>query len=48
MPTGKGIYDEEHRENSGEATDKRDRAKKVPEDTPDVDTTESSSQEPPD
>ncbi|WP_165612330.1 hypothetical protein [Mycolicibacterium porcinum] len=48
MPTGKGIYDEEHREHSGDKPDKGARAKKVPEDTPDVDTTESTSQEPPD
>lgn len=48
MPTGKGIYDEEHREHSGDKPDKGARAKKVPEDTPDVDTTESSSHEPPD
>lgn len=47
MPTGKGIYDEEHRDKNG-ATDKHDRAKNVPEDTPDVDTSESTSQEPPD
>lgn len=48
MPTGKGIYDEEHREQSGDKPDKGARTKKVPEDTPDVDTTESTSQEPPD
>ncbi|WP_166906819.1 hypothetical protein [Mycobacterium sp. DL440] len=52
MPTGKGIYDEQHRddEHGGrrDAADQPDRAKKVPEDTPDVDTTESTSQEPPD
>lgn len=43
MPKGKGIYDEER----GDDGDKG-RAKKVPEDTPDVDTTESTSHEPPD
>ncbi|MCV7360600.1 hypothetical protein [Mycolicibacterium neworleansense] len=52
MPTGKGIYDEQHRDDergaNGAAADKRNRAKNVPEDTPDVDTTESTSQEPPD
>lgn len=48
MPTGKGIYDEEHREKKGAAGDNHARAKDVPEDTPDVDTTESTSQEPPD
>ncbi|NOQ57678.1 hypothetical protein [Mycolicibacterium fortuitum] len=48
MPTGKGIYDEEHREKEGAAGDNHARAKDVPEDTPDVDTTESTSQEPPD
>ncbi|MEN4400315.1 hypothetical protein ACNQR7_06485 [Mycolicibacterium senegalense] len=48
MPTGKGIYDEQHRKDSGDSADKQDRAKNVPEDTPDVDTTESTSQEPPD
>lgn len=47
MPKGKGIYDEEHREKRGDDGDKG-RAKKVPEDTPDVDTTESTSHEPPD
>ncbi len=54
MPTGEGIYDGEHREDRGGEGDKGDaaarraRAKNVPEDTPDVDTTESTSQEPPD
>lgn len=48
MPTGKGIYDEEHRKNSGDRTDKHDRVKNVPEDTPDVDATDSTTQEPPD
>lgn len=48
MPTGKGIYDEEHREQSGDTAEKRARAKDVPEDTPDVDTSESASHEPPD
>ncbi|MGA5541696.1 hypothetical protein ACPCIR_07590 [Mycobacterium sp. NPDC051198] len=48
MPTGKGIYDEEHREKNGAAGDKHARAKDVPEDTPDVDTSESTTHEPPD
>ncbi|WP_165692694.1 MULTISPECIES: hypothetical protein [Mycolicibacterium] len=48
MPTGKGIYDEEHRKQDGDEPAKRDRVKNVPEDTPDVDTTESTSHEPPD
>ncbi|MDF3340245.1 hypothetical protein P3H80_22635 [Mycolicibacterium septicum] len=50
MPKGKGIYDEEHREKRGDDGDAagKGRAKKVPEDTPDVDTTESTSHEPPD
>lgn len=57
MPTGKGIYDEQHRDDRGDTagkgkngddTARRARAKNVPEDTPDVDTTESTSQEPPD
>ncbi|WP_198938718.1 hypothetical protein [Mycobacterium sp. NS-7484] len=45
MPTGKGIYDEEHRDNSG---DKPDRKKEVPEDTPDVQSAKHNTQEPPD
>ncbi|MED5814252.1 hypothetical protein VST63_17965 [Mycolicibacterium sp. 050232] len=50
MPTGKGIYDEEHRDDRGADTDAagKSRVKKVPEDTPDVDTSESTSHEPPD
>ncbi len=51
MPAGKGIYDEQHRDDErrakGDPVDKPDRAKKVPEDTPDVDTGEGV-QEPPD
>lgn len=51
MPKGKGIYDEEHRDDrdgKADSAEKHDRAKNVPEDTPDVDTGESTSQEPPD
>ncbi|WP_217160853.1 hypothetical protein [[Mycobacterium] fortunisiensis] len=50
MPKGTGIYDEQHRDDGddGDAAAKSGRAKKVPEDTPDVDTTEATSHEPPD
>ncbi|MCP3811990.1 hypothetical protein NLX62_06585, partial [Mycobacteriaceae bacterium Msp059] len=50
MPKGKGIYDEEHRDQRGDDGDAAGKsgAKKVPEDTPDVDTSESTSHEPPD
>ncbi|MGV0744171.1 hypothetical protein [Mycolicibacterium sp. XJ870] len=41
MPRGNGVYDEEH-------ADEDKGAKKVPEDTPDVDNPEGPEQEPPD
>ncbi|WKG03075.1 hypothetical protein [Mycolicibacterium sp. HK-90] len=44
MPTGKGIYDEDHPDKD----EKADRAKDVPEDTPDVDTADDAREEPPD
>lgn len=47
MPRGDGIYDEEHADQP-EKADKGAAGKEVPEDTPDVDTGENTTQEPPD
>jgi hypothetical protein len=49
MPRGHGIYDEQHRdEAAGSAPESGDKGKRVPEDTPDVDTPDKTTQEPPD
>lgn len=50
MPRGDGIYDEEHADKPDKAdkAGQRPAGKEVPEDTPDVDTGEGTTQEPPD
>ncbi|MCV7065788.1 hypothetical protein [Mycolicibacterium houstonense] len=45
MPRGDGIYDEDHADKDEK---KSDRAKDVPEDTPDVETADDAREEPPD
>ncbi|WP_053194508.1 hypothetical protein [Mycolicibacterium goodii] len=48
MPRGHGIYDEEHRDDDAVGKSDAGKPKRVPEDTPDVDTPDETTQEPPD
>lgn len=48
MPRGHGIYDEEHRDDDAGPTPETVKPKRVPEDTPDVDSPDENAQEPPD